>query len=100
MSENPKELKRKIEELEAQLAALQGQQAQVKDGAAAQGDGAKAVGKQGVLVEGNFQGNIYMGEDPEEEEKQLAIYRQIIMRSTSSLPLRGVDVGASALNDN
>ena len=95
MSENPKELKRKIEELEAQLAALQGQQAQVKDGAAAQGDGAKAVGKQGVLVEGNFQGNIYMGEDPEEEEKQLAIYRQIIMRSTSSLPLRGVDVGAS-----
>jgi formylglycine-generating enzyme required for sulfatase activity len=96
MNENPEELKRQIEALQAQLANLQGQEAEIKgDGAVAQGDGAKAVGKQGVLIEGSFQGNIYLGEDPEEEEKQLAIYRQVIMRSTSSLPLRGIDVGAS-----
>jgi hypothetical protein len=45
------------------------------DGGIAQGPGAKAVGKQGILIEGSFQGNIYMGEDPEEDEKRLDIYR-------------------------
>ena len=65
------------------------------DGAIAQGTNAKAVGKGGVMVGDNFQGNIYQGEDPAEEEKRLAIYRLWVMQTTSSLPLRGVDVGAS-----
>jgi hypothetical protein len=39
------------------------------DGAIAQGDGAKAVGKGGILVEGSFQGNIYVGEQPENDEQ-------------------------------
>jgi formylglycine-generating enzyme required for sulfatase activity len=65
------------------------------DGAIAQGPNAKAVGAGGVMVGDNFQGNIYMGEDPAEDEKRLAVYRRWVMQSTSNLPLRGVDVGAS-----
>ena len=65
------------------------------DGAIAQGDGAKAVGKGGILVEGSFQGNIYVGEQPENDEQALMIYRRMVMQTTSSMPLRGVDVGAS-----
>ena len=64
-------------------------------GAIAQGAQAKAVGKYGILIEGSFTGNIYQGEDPDEDEKRLAIYRQMVMKTASSLPLRGVDVGAS-----
>ena len=65
------------------------------DGAIAQGAGAVAVGKQGVYIGGSFQGNIYQGEDPAEDEKRLAVYHRWVMQSTSTLPLRGVDVGAS-----
>lgn len=61
------------------------------DGAIAQGDGAKAVGKNGILIEGS----VYLGDAPEDTEKQLAIYRRMVMQNTSNLPLRGVDVGAS-----
>ena len=83
-----------ITALQAQMSASYQSQMQ-GDGASAQGTNSKAVGKQGVLVEGDFQGNIYIGEDPKEEEKQLAIYDRIVMQITASLPLRGVDVGAS-----
>ena len=65
------------------------------DGAIAQGPGAKAVGQNGILVEGDFYGNIYRGEDPSEDEKRLAVYCRWVMQSTASLPLRGVDVGTS-----
>ncbi|MBI5294612.1 MAG: SUMF1/EgtB/PvdO family nonheme iron enzyme [Chloroflexi bacterium] len=64
-------------------------------GAIAQGDGAKAVGKGGVLVGDHFQGNIYVGEQPENDEQALMIFRRMVMQTTSSMPLRGVDVGAS-----
>lgn len=69
------------------------------DGALAQGEHAKAVGRGGILVEGIFQGNIYMGADPAEDEKRLAIYCRWVVQSTASLPLRGVDVGASDPTD-
>ncbi len=65
------------------------------DGAVAQGDGAKAVGKNGILIEGSFQGNIYMGGEIKDNARALEIYRHMIRRSTSNLPLRGVDVGAA-----
>ena len=86
--------------VEASIAALKAQlvtfDAKLEgDGAIAQGTNAKAVGKGGVLVEGDFTGNIYQGEDPAEDDKRLAIYRRWLMQTTSSLPLRGVDVGAS-----
>lgn len=99
MSEDPSELQRKIRELEEQIARLKEQSA--SHNAELQGDGAiaqvgsKAVGKMGILVEGSFQGNIYMGKDPAEDEKRLNLYRRMVMQSTASLPLRGVDVGAS-----
>ncbi len=82
-----------IAALRKQLATYQ---AELKGhGAIAQGDGAKAVGKGGVLIEGSFQGNIYVGEQPEDDEQALMIYRRMVMQATSSLPLRGVDIGAS-----
>ncbi len=99
MSEDSNELQRKIRELEEQIARLKEQSASHNselhgDGAIAL-PGGKAVGKGGVLVEGNFQGNIYMGEDPAEDQKRLAIYLRMVRQATASLPLRGVDVGVS-----
>lgn len=103
-------LKRELEEIKAEVETLKegslayrllrewqaSLEAQLTgDGVIAQGAGAKAVGKGGVMVGDNFQGNIYMGEDPAEDEKRLAVYRRWVMQTTSSLPLRGVDVGAS-----
>jgi formylglycine-generating enzyme required for sulfatase activity len=71
-------------------------QAQLQgDGVISQGGGAKAVGKGGILVGDNFQGSIYVGKQPEDEEQALMIYRHMMIRTTSSLPLRGLDVGAS-----
>jgi formylglycine-generating enzyme required for sulfatase activity len=104
------QLKKDLEEILEELKTLQpgsraynlmeGQKIAIEaqltgDGAIAIGKGAKAVGAGGILVEGNFQGNIYMGADPAEDEKRLAIYRRWVLQSTASLPLRGVDVGAS-----
>ncbi len=82
-----------IAALHAQLTAYTA--ALIGDGATAQGVNAKAVGKNGILIEGNFQGNIYQGEDPAKDEKRLEVYREWVRRTSSSLPLRGVDVGAS-----
>jgi formylglycine-generating enzyme required for sulfatase activity len=105
-----KQLKKELDEIQKELAALkegtraykalQEQKAEIEaslqgDGAIAQGAGAKAVGKGGILIEGSFQGNIYVGVQPENDEQALAIYRRMVMQSTASLPLRGVDVGAS-----
>jgi len=89
-----------VELVDASIAALQAQlttfTALVEgDGVVAQGAGAKGVAKGGILVEGNFQGNIYLGEDPAEDEKRLAIYLRMVRQATANLPLRGVDVGVS-----
>jgi len=78
-----------ISALEKQLAAYSAKPE--GDGAIAQGTGAKAVGKDGILIEGN----VYMGPEPENPEEALAIYRRVLANQTNSLPLRGVDVGAS-----
>ncbi|MEI7847202.1 MAG: SUMF1/EgtB/PvdO family nonheme iron enzyme [Chloroflexota bacterium] len=93
MTDEQEKLKIEIEQLKARLATYE---ARLEgDGAIAQGNNTKAVAKNGILVEGNFIGNIYQGEDPAEDEKRLDIYRRWVLQSTSSLPLRGVDVGAS-----
>lgn len=64
-------------------------------GAIAQGAGAIAVGKGAVYVNGDFQGSLYLGEKPEDDDQAIKIYRRMIIQTASSLPLRGVDVGAS-----
>jgi hypothetical protein len=86
MTEEQDKLKAKLAAYEAKL---------IGEGAIAQGTNAKALGKNAILVEGNFIGNIYQGADPAEDEKRLATYRRWVLQSTSSLLLRGVDVGAS-----
>lgn len=73
------------EKLPSSSAKLEG------DGAIAQGAGAKAVGKDGILIEGN----VYLGPEPQDPQEALAIYRHVLAAQTNSLPLRGVDVGAS-----
>ncbi len=65
--------------------------AKTHDGAIAQGDKAKAVGAGGILIEGN----VYLGPVTRDPQKALAIYRRVLASTTASLPLRGVDVGAS-----
>lgn len=103
-------LKKELEEIKQELASLKEgsraykaleeertklEAALTGDGAIAQGDGAKAVGKGGILIEGSFQGNIYMGGEIKDNARALEIYWHMIRRSTSNLPLRGVDVGAA-----
>ena len=73
------------EKLAAYQARLEG------DGAIAQGTGARAVAKDGILIEGN----VYLGPEPKDPQEALTIYRRVIAAQTNSLPLRGVDVGAS-----
>ena len=86
------DLKAKIERLEAELESLRSRQgAGVNDGGLAIGDRAKAVGAGGVLIEGG----VYIGPPAQDPKKSLAIYRRVLVQSTASLPLRGVDVGAS-----
>jgi len=92
-----KELRAEIKRLKAQLSKSKGRQsrsvrAKVKGGGAiAQGTRAKSVGMGGVLIEGN----VYMGPKPKGDVKALEIYRRVMMSLTSSLPLRGIDIGAS-----
>jgi hypothetical protein len=67
----------------------------IGSGAIAQGAGAVALGERAVYVEGDFYGNIYNGAPPDNTAAALHIYRQIVFRANSTLPLRGVDVGVS-----
>ncbi|MCA9962111.1 MAG: SUMF1/EgtB/PvdO family nonheme iron enzyme [Anaerolineales bacterium] len=81
-------------------AALAGLGASVQSGAIAQGDQAVAVGERGVHVAGNVNGdiitgNIYHGQPTDDPQEALRIYRQVVAQSSGSIPLRGVDVGAS-----
>jgi hypothetical protein len=96
-------LKKELEEIKQEIAslkegsraykALEEEKARLE--AQLEGDGAKAVGKGGLLIEGSFQGNIYMGGEIKDNARALEIYRHMVRRSTSNLPLRGVDVGAA-----
>ncbi|MCP4424853.1 MAG: SUMF1/EgtB/PvdO family nonheme iron enzyme [Chloroflexi bacterium] len=75
-------------------------EAQTKSGAIAQGEGATAVGERGVHVGGSvtgdvITGNVYHGRPTDNPQEALRIYRQVLAQSSGSLPLRGVDVGAS-----
>ncbi|MCP4418818.1 MAG: SUMF1/EgtB/PvdO family nonheme iron enzyme, partial [Chloroflexi bacterium] len=75
-------------------------QAETKSGAIAQGSGATAVAAGGVNVGGNvggdiITGNVYYGPETADPAEALRIYRQVLLHSSGSLPLRGVDIGAS-----
>jgi formylglycine-generating enzyme required for sulfatase activity len=85
-----------IERLKAELAAAQaklaGYEADLEGGGAiAQGDGTTALGAGAMQIVGN----VYAGPAPENPARALEIYRQVVMQSTASLPLRGVDVNVS-----
>ena len=94
---NEKKLQAEIKRLKAQLSKSKGKQskstkAKVKGGGAiAQGKHPKAVGAGGILIEGN----VYVGPKPRGDAKSVVVYRRVMMALTSSLPLRGIDVGAS-----
>ena len=83
----------------AALGAPAKYQAEVGSGAAAQGEGATAVGERGVYardVKGDIiTGDVYYGEPTQDPAETLRIYRQVLVRSSSHLPLRGMDLEAS-----
>jgi len=107
MSEDPKALLAEIERLKARLEEMEAdQRAQVESGAIADGESASAVGEKGVMANDvggdllaadaiKFQGNIYFGPPTEDPEQALRIYNQVLVKATASLPMRGVDIGAS-----
>ncbi len=75
-------------------------QAETGSGAIAQGTGATAVGPRGVNVGGDVSGdiitgNVYYGPQTTDPAEALRIYRQVLVQSSATLPLRGVDIGAS-----
>ena len=63
-------------------------------GSIAQGEGATALGAGATYVK-EVHGNVYIGPEPEDPDKALNIYRHMLARTTSFLPLRGVDLDAS-----
>lgn len=70
------------------------------DGAIAQGQGSIAVGKQGAYVGGNVGGsviigNVYHGPPTQDPAEALRIYRDVLVRGSGQLPLRGVGIEAS-----
>ncbi len=83
----------KIRQLEAENAALRtGQPVEAADGSAvAQGAGAKSVATGGVLIEGG----VYLGDPTDDPVEAIRIYRRVLMQTTSSLPLLGVDETAA-----
>jgi hypothetical protein len=92
-------------DLEATLAKLHEKQAAIlaelgEGGALAIGQDAVAVATGGVYVAGDvrgdiFTGNVYNGPPTQDPAEALGIYRQVLVRSSGQLPLRGVDLGAS-----
>lgn len=102
------------EQIETTLVGLKAKQttivAQLGQGsAAAIGTDAMAVASRGVgiggdlignVITGDIQGNVYIGKPTDNPARALDIYRTVFVRSHSSLPLRGVDVGASDPTQN
>jgi len=88
------------EQEQVYLARLQGPGAVVREPGAG-GDQIDARQAQGTLIHPFgpvtqlFAGNVYLGPKPENPAQALAIYRRLVAQATASLPLRGVDVGAS-----
>jgi len=88
------------ETLETVLGALRAQcdslQARLAgSGAIAQGPDATALGAGAVLVRGNVMGNVYTGCPPNDDAEALHIYREVLLSSCETLPLRGIDVGTA-----
>jgi len=55
------------------------------------------IGKGNKVIHADtyIEGNVYKGPAPRNPQEALKIYRDVIARSTSSLPLRGIDLEAS-----
>src|SRR3990170_4377541 len=99
------------EQVEATLAALRAQEGVYLARAQGPGAGVEEPGAggdrvdarqaQGTLIRPSgpvtqwFIGNIYLGPEPENPAQALVIYCRLVAQATASLPLRGVDVGAS-----
>src|SRR3990170_3586797 len=92
------------EQVEATLAALRAQErvylARVQ-GTEAGSDRIDARDSQGFIKHPSgpvtqwFACNVYLGPEPENHAQALAIYCRLVAQATASLPVRGVDVGAS-----
>ena len=91
-----------IEQLQAQIAALQKQLAATQSGSGGQavGQGTVAAGERGIAIGRDFIGNVYHGAQPKNDAEAIALYRRMLARSASQLPLRGVHVGASDPTSN
>jgi formylglycine-generating enzyme required for sulfatase activity len=80
------------EQVDANIASLQEKLA---------GKGSMKLEPRSVAVSGNLQrsvvmtGDIYTGEPPKNEKEALAIYCRVLMSSVETLPMRGIDIGAS-----
>ncbi len=82
-----------LEKLKAENAQLRAQASlEAQEGSAiASGTQAKAVATGGTLIEGN----VYLGPKTDDPTEALHIYRQVLVQTTTHLPLRGVDIGAA-----
>lgn len=74
--------------------------AETDSGTIVQGTGHMVATGGGVNVAGNvgrdlIMGNVYHGPKTADPAEALRIYRQVLLHSSGSLPLRGVDIGAS-----
>jgi predicted NACHT family NTPase len=90
------------EDLVARIAALEKQlaAAQSGSGASVQGQDNVVSGAGGLSVGRDFIGNVYQGAPPQNDAEGVALYRRMLARSASQLPLRGVHVGASDPTSN
>ncbi len=61
----------------------------------AQGTGAVVATRGSVGVGGNVYGSVYLGAPPQDQTEALAIYRRMVQQACGTMPMRGVDVGAS-----
>ena len=74
--------------------------AETNSGTIVQGTGHMVATGGGVNVAGNvgrdlIMGNVYHGPKTADPDEALRIYRRVLLHSSGSLPLRGVDIGAS-----
>ena len=86
----------------AAVAALGGQtelRAEVEGPGAVAQKGSVAATTGAVAVGGDIQGNVYVGPPAKDPTESLRVYRRVLVGTSSHLPLRGVDLGASDPSD-
>lgn len=85
-----------LRELKSLKSSIKYETRLIGEGAVAQGDGALAIGKGAIIVGGNISGsNIVVGNAPRSDVEALSVYCRELVESSSSLTLRGVDIGAT-----